>query len=328
VGDLVVADIGIPASLIAQANPRLWLLEEDDVRRAYPPRDRAAHKGRFGHVLVIGGSVGKTGAAVLAATGAMAAGAGLVTVATSVPALPLVAGGRPEIMTEPLASTPAGSIAHEGTDRALALVEGRDAVVLGPGLGQEPSTREFVRQFVRRCRVPLVVDADGLNALSPSVAGEVAAVQALRREAPTMVTPHPGEMARLIGSSTGDVQRRRVEIARALALETGAVVVLKGHRTVVVRPDGRAAVNPTGNPGMATGGSGDVLAGVMGALCARGLDAWTAATSGVYLHGAAGDDAAFRRGEEGLLAGDLLDGLAAVLRRLAPPRRGAEVSHS
>ncbi len=330
VGELVVADIGIPAAVVFEVEPRLWLLEEEDVRRAYPPRDPAAHKGRFGHVLVVAGSVGKTGAALLAATGALASGVGLVTVATAAPALPMVAAGRPEVMTEALPATAAGSIDADALEHALALASARDAVVLGPGLGQEPSTRAFAREFVRRCPVPLVVDADGLNALAPAAGPrDSGALQALRREMPTVITPHPGEMARLIGSSIGDVQRRRVETARALALEAGTVVVLKGHRTVVVRPDGRAAVNPTGNAGMATAGTGDVLSGIMGALLARGHDSWAAATAGVYLHGAAGDLAAERHGPEGLLAGHLVLGVAEVLRRLAPARRApGEVPHS
>jgi NAD(P)H-hydrate epimerase len=316
VGRLVVADIGITPETLALSRPRLFLLQAADAARAFPPRPPGAHKGSFGHVLVVAGSVGKTGAAVLAATAALRTGAGLVTVATPAPALPMVAAGRAEVMTEPLPAGGSGGVAREALDRALALAEGRDAVVIGPGLGQEAGAREFVREFVRRCPVALLVDADGLNALAPSTApGSPGALDALRRPAPTVITPHPGEMARLIGTETGEVQRRRLETARAAALQTGAVVVLKGHRTLVADPQERAAVNPTGNPGMATGGTGDVLSGMIGALLAR-HDPWLASTAGVYLHGLAGDHAAARVGQTALLAGDLLDALPEAIRAI------------
>ena len=313
VGELVVADIGIPRALLDGA--RLWLLEASDAARAFPPRKAGAHKGTFGHVLVVAGSVGKTGAAVLAATAALRTGAGLVTVATPAPALPMVAAGRAEAMTEPLSVDASGVLDAAAAVRALALAKERDAVVLGPGLGQEAGTRAFVRELVRRCPSPLLVDADGLNALAPS-AKEKGATDALRRTAPTVVTPHPGEMARLVSSSASEVQRRRLETARAFAMETGAVVLLKGQRTIVAHPDGRAAVNPTGNPGMATGGTGDVLSGIIGALLARGADAWTAATAGAYLHGLAGDEGAARLGQESLMAGDVVSNLPRAFRTL------------
>jgi NAD(P)H-hydrate epimerase len=317
IGTLVVTDIGIAPAVIAQTAPSLWLAQEDDVAKAYPPREARAHKGTFGHVLVAAGAVGKSGAAILSATGALVSGAGLVTVATPAPALPLVAQGRPEIMTEPLPVTASGALDREASSRAAALAKSRDALVIGPGLGQEPPSRDFVRDLLRAHAGPVVVDADGLNALAASDRVP-RATDALRREAPAIVTPHPGEMARLAGASTAEVQRRRLETARAFAVETGAVVVLKGQRTIVARPDGAACVNPTGNPGMATGGTGDVLSGILGALLARGLDGWTAAVAGVYLHGAAGDDAARRRGEESLVASDLLDSIPEVLRHLRP----------
>jgi NAD(P)H-hydrate epimerase len=317
VGELIVADIGIPRSLLEGA--RLWLLEAADAARVFPPRKAGAHKGTFGHVLVIAGSVGKTGAAVLAATAALRTGAGLVTVATPAPALPLVAAGRAEMMTEPLPVDASGVLEAGAVTRALALAKERDAVVLGPGLGQEAGPRAFVRELVRRCPMPLLVDADGLTALAPS-GREKGATDALRRSAPTVVTPHPGEMARLVSSSALEVQRRRLETARAFAMETGAVVLLKGHRTIVARSDGLAAVNPTGNPGMATGGTGDALSGIIGALLARGCDAWTASTAGAYLHGLAGDEAAARLGQESLLAGDVISHLPRAFRALGRAR--------
>jgi NAD(P)H-hydrate epimerase len=314
VGELVVADIGIGAPAVERTAPALWLLEAADAAAAFPRRARAAHKGVFGHVLVIAGSPGKTGAAVLAANGALAAGAGLVTIATTAASVPLVvAAARPEIMTESLTTTSVGPLDRPAAVRALTLAESRDAVVLGPGLGTDPGTQAFVRELIRECPVPLVVDADALNALSGDFGADF-----VRRDRRTVLTPHPGEMARLLGSTASEVQQRRLETVRNAAAATGAVVVLKGQRTLIADADGRVAVNPTGNPGMATGGTGDVLAGVVGALLARGTDAWTAATGAVYVHGAAGDDAAFRLGEESLTASDLVASLPSALRALAP----------
>jgi NAD(P)H-hydrate epimerase len=313
VGELRVADIGIPASAVARTTPTLSLLEAADAAAAFPRRARAAHKGDFGHVLVIGGSPGKTGAAVLAASGAFAAGAGLVTIATATASLPLVvATARPEVMTEGLTGASIGPLDRSAAMRALALAEARDAVVLGPGLGADPATQAFVREVIRECPVPVVIDADALNALSGDIGADF-----VRRDRPAVLTPHPGEMARLVGATAADVQRRRVETVRSAAAATGAVVVLKGQRTLVADAGGRVAVNPTGNPGMATAGTGDALAGIVGALLARGTDAWTAATSAVYVHGAAGDEAAGRLGEESLTASDLIASLPAVLRSLA-----------
>jgi NAD(P)H-hydrate epimerase len=315
VGDLLVSDIGIPAAVLAETGSRLWLLEARDAARAYGPRKPDAHKGTFGHVLVIAGSIGKTGAAILSAAGALRAGAGLVTVATPSPALPMVAAGRPELMTEPLPVGGNGGLDGEALGRALALAKEKDAVVLGPGLGQDAATRDFVLGFLASCPAPLVIDADGLNALAPAPSSRASGVVALqKRSAPTVVTPHPGEMARLIGSKTAEVQRRRLDVARGFAAQSRAVVVLKGHRTVVADPDGRAAVNPTGNPGLATGGTGDVLSGILGALLARRLEPWVAATAAVYVHGLAGDVAAGRLGQESMLAGDLVDALPEAIR--------------
>jgi NAD(P)H-hydrate epimerase len=201
----------------------------------------------------------------------------------------------------------------------LTLAGERDAVVLGPGLGQDPSTGTLVLEVVRRCETPLLVDADGLNALAAAPAEKRAEV--LRpRVVPTVLTPHPGEMSRLTGEPVSKIQAHRLEVARDLARQTGTVVVLKGQRTVVAEPTGRAALNPTGNPGMGTGGTGDVLSGVVGALLAR-HGAWLAATAGVFVHGRAGDRAAESLGEEGLLAGDLAEAIPGVLRLLGRRRR-------
>lgn len=320
VGELVVADIGISAESLSHAGPSLFLLEDRDVAGAFPLRRPEAHKGDFGHLLVVAGSTGKTGAAALAAGGALRCGAGLVTVATPEPCLAIVAALRAEIMTEPLPATKTGALAEDGLSRLLDLAKERDAVVLGPGLGQDPQTRALVQAFVPACPVPLVLDADGLNALA---AGDARTLDALSRSAPTVVTPHPGEMGRLVRRPTAEVQRERVETAVAFARATGAVVVLKGERTLVAAPTGRAAVTAAGNPGMATGGTGDVLAGVIGALVAR-HGALLAATAGVLVHGRAGDLVARDKGEEGMTAGDVLEALPAAIEQVRRGAGGAE----
>jgi ADP-dependent NAD(P)H-hydrate dehydratase / NAD(P)H-hydrate epimerase len=303
-GELVVADIGIAAG-----TPSLWLLEAADAARAYPPRRRDAHKGDFGHVLAVAGSQGKTGAAVLCATAALRAGAGLVTVATAERAQPLVAAARAELMTDGLPAAGEAALA-----RCLALAERCDAAVLGPGWGASETARALAVDFFAACPAPLVCDADGLNALAD------ASRPVWRPDRATVLTPHPGEMSRLLDVPTREVQADRLGAARSLAAESGAVVVLKGQRTIVAHPDGRAAVNPTGNPAMAKGGTGDALAGIVGALLARGCDAWGAATAGVFLHGRAGDLAAARTGPESLLAGDLVDALGEAIRSLRDAR--------
>lgn len=313
VGELVVADIGIPPAILAQGIA-LFVPESADAAGALPARRPGAHKGDFGHVLVIAGSVGKTGAAALCAAGALRAGAGLVTVATPASAFAMLGSAlRLEAMSEALPLTDGGLLGKDAIDRALTLAEARDAVVLGPGLGQGPEVRAFVREVVAGCARPLVLDADGLNAVAPGPKG-AGALGVLRRESPTVVTPHPGEMARLVSGTTTEVQRRRIETARGFAVDTGAVVVLKGQATLVADGDGRTTVNPTGNPGMASGGSGDVLAGVIGALLAARVAAWNAAVAGVYLHGLAGDRAARARGQDALLAGDIAEALPEAIR--------------
>jgi ADP-dependent NAD(P)H-hydrate dehydratase / NAD(P)H-hydrate epimerase len=304
-GELVVADIGVPLSAIEGADA-MGLIEAADAAAAFPRRPRAAHKGTFGHVLVIGGVPGKTGATVLAARGAFAAGAGLVTIATTAATRALIVSAAPaEVMTADLGAAFDG----EAAQRALSLAATCTAVVLGPGLG-DPAARPFARAIAAHCATPMVIDAGAIAALAEAGAG------GLPPGRPTILTPHPGEMAGLAGVSRDQVQARRTETAREAARATGAVVVLKGQRTIVAAPDGRTAVNPTGNPGMATAGTGDVLAGMAGALLARGLDAWTAAAASVYLHGAAGDEAADAMGETSLTAGDVIASVPAALRAL------------
>jgi NAD(P)H-hydrate epimerase len=309
-GRVTVADIGVPAPEVARG-VTTFLLEPADIARHFPRRERAAHKGTYGHLLVVAGSIGKTGAAALAAEAAMRSGAGLVTVATPSTQQPVVASLVVEAMTAPLAEGAPG-FAGSGAWRVLSeLVTGRDAVAIGPGIGLEAETQELVRRLVVEARVPMVVDADGITAL----AGHLE----ILRKAPAArcLTPHPGELARVLGVGVADVQRDRIAAARELAASHRAHLVLKGATSVIAAPDGTVLLNPTGNPGMASGGTGDVLTGIVGAFLARGLGATDALAAAVYLHGLAGDVAAGRVGEESLVARDVIAALPEAFARLA-----------
>jgi len=268
-----------------------------------PERPQGGHKGTFGHVLIIGGAVGYTGAVQLAGLGAARSGTGLVTLGIPESLLSIVAGRMLECMTFPLPESPARSLSLQGLDAALEFAAARDAVVLGPGCARHPDTREFVLNFIRRCPVPLVVDADGLNNLSTDVA------VLTQTESPVVLTPHPGEMARLAGKLPLEVQADRAGTAAGFAAKYGCTVVLKGAGTLIATPGLDMHVNTTGNHGMGTGGTGDVLSGVIGGLIAQGLDCADAAILGVYAHGLAGDTAAKRYGCRGMIAGDLVEAL-------------------
>ncbi|HNZ18656.1 MAG TPA: NAD(P)H-hydrate dehydratase [Candidatus Hydrogenedentes bacterium] len=268
-----------------------------------PERPRGGHKGTFGHVFVVGGSLGFTGAVQLAGLGAARSGSGLVTLGVPESLMTIVGGRALECMTFPLAESSARSLAAQGVDAALEFAATRDACVLGPGCSQHPDTREFTLKFIRRCPVPLVVDADGLNNLSTNMA------VLKQTESPVVLTPHPGEMARLTGQLTPEIQADRAGMAARFAAEYGCTVVLKGAGTIVAAPGLDTHLNTTGNDGMGTGGTGDVLSGVIGGLIAQGLDGADAALLGVYAHGLAGDIAAERRGRRGMLAGDLVEAL-------------------
>jgi hydroxyethylthiazole kinase-like uncharacterized protein yjeF len=312
VGEMVVTDLGIPPRLVEEVEEEagdLHLLMGEELAELLPEREPDTHKGDYGHALIAAGSPGKAGAAILAARAAVRAGAGLVTAAVPEPILQTVDLGSVESMTLGLPAGAAGQIAERAADVLLDAAEGKAVLALGPGLGQEPSTAAAIRRAVLECPLPLVLDADGINAFAGR-AGELA-----RRRAETVLTPHPGELARLLGISAAQIQEDRVAAARGAAEETGAIVVLKGHLTLVA--SGTAVfVNPTGNPGMATGGTGDVLTGLVAGLLAQGLDALDATLVAVYLHGLAGDLAAGRLGEAPLAAGDLIETLPAAFAAL------------
>lgn len=290
-GDVIVADIGNPPELIESEQHKLNLIEPHHI----PTRPEESNKGMYGRVLVIGGSRGKSGAAAMAGQAALRSGAGLVTVASPASVLPIIAGSMPELMTEPLAETIEGTIANQPVQN---LLKDKTVVAIGPGLTTFPETSAFVRRVGEECSIPMVIDADGLNALAEFVGDLGGAV----------LTPHPGEMARLIGKDVEYVNAGRIDVAVEFATKRNAYVVLKGFRTVVAAPDASVYINPTGNPGMATGGTGDILTGMIaGILAQEYLGSFIERLClAVYLHGLAGDLAAEELGEESMVATDLL----------------------
>src|SRR5436190_2557310 len=325
-GDIVIADIGIPADVIdALDGPRVELLTRSAIRELITPRTPDSHKGDYGHVLLVAGSNGKTGAAHLSAMGALRSGAGLVTVATPACCQPIIAAMAPEYMTVALGELTDDLNQHalnpDGVDDLLEMA--RDVVALGPGLGQAPATKQFIKSLVDRATMPLVIDADGLNAFSDDpdrLSG--------REGRDVIITPHPGEMARLVGMSTDEVQASRLEIARNFATAHRVYVVLKGHRTLIATPDGKVFINPTGNPGMATGGTGDVLTGMIAAWLAQLLDAEAACKTAVYLHGMAGDLAEADEGAVSMTASDVAGHLGDAVQELTGRRRVSNQSSS
>ena len=309
-GAVEIGDIGVPDEE-ARRGVTTWRLEAADVRPIFPPRELDAHKGRFGHLLVVAGSLGKTGAAVLAGRAALRGGVGLCTIAAPASQQPIIAAQAPEYMTEALPETAAHSLSLASRDRILELARRMDAVAIGPGLSLDPEAQELARALIRELDRPMVVDADALSAL----AGHL---DLLRHAAgPRALTPHPGEMARMLGRTIEAVQADRIEVARAFAREHGVAIALKGAHTVIAGPDGHVAINPTGNPGLAKGGSGDVLTGIVGALLAREIEPAAALRAGCYVHGLAADVAVRERGEYGMLASDLVESVPAALRALA-----------
>ncbi len=314
-GEVVVADIGIPADVFDQLEgPRIELLTREQMRPLIPARAVDAHKGDFGRVVVVAGSVGKTGAAVLCAQGAMRSGAGLVTVASPRSCQPTIAAHAVEYMTEGLDETPDGTVHFS----AVAAVLGIDAdvIVAGPGLGRGEGVTTFVRELLDKYDGPLVLDADALNAFADEPSLLVG-----REGRDLIITPHPGEMARLVGCSVDDLQADRIGLATDFAKRHKLYVVLKGYRTLVVTPDEKVFVNPTGCAGMATGGTGDVLAGMLAAWLAQLLDAEAACRLAVYLHGSAGELADADTGEVSMTASDLVDHISDAILGLTARRR-------
>ena len=299
-GEVVVGDIGIPDSLLERANIPRRLITGEEVRGWLAPRSPNSHKGSFGHVLVVGGSVGLSGAPLMAAESALRVGAGLCSVAVPQAVYTAAAGALREAMVHPLPSAEEGCLSAKSAAALIPLLKRATVAAIGPGWSTLASAHEALRELLKMVEVPCVIDADALNciALEPTILPST--------HPPLVFTPHPGEMARLMSIDTASVQANRLETALTAAQRFGAVVVLKGARSVVATPEGRVWVNPTGNPGMATGGSGDALTGAIAGFMAQGLDAERSAVLGVYVHGLAGDIAAEKLGEAGLIAGDII----------------------
>jgi hydroxyethylthiazole kinase-like uncharacterized protein yjeF len=304
-GKLVIASIGSPDELITASSSQLKLIDRSEVERWLADSRRSSHanKGDVGKVLIVAGSRGKTGAACLAGEAALRAGCGLVTIATPESSQPIVASSViRECMTEPLSETSAGSVAPEAADRVLELAAARDVLAIGPGLGSaDESTRAFTRVVTMKRQRPMVIDADGLNSLSPwadNLRGSA--------ELPLILTPHPGEMARLVSKPIAEVIKDPIEMARSLAVDRNVILVLKGGPSIIAAPDGQVYVNTSGNAGMATGGTGDVLTGIIASFVAQKLDDPLSATiAAVFLHGLAGDLAASRAGTRAMIASDI-----------------------
>ena len=309
-GDVRCVDIGIPPEAIeaaSDAEGELWLVEEADAREAIAPRRSDTHKGTYGHVLVVAGSHGKSGAAALASVAALRSGAGLVTVATRSPVVESVLGHAPELMGWPLEEK--GPLGLADLDSLRAAAKDKSVLVVGPGIPRGEATAKLLGELLSSVELPAVLDADALNAVATNL-------EVLRQaRGPLVLTPHPGEMSRLANVPTQELQKSRVEVARSFARTHGVTLVLKGARTLIAHSDGTVYVNPTGNPGMATGGMGDVLSGVIGALIGQGLKPAVAAWTAVYAHGLAADLRAAERGRLGLMASDLFQGLGQVWTR-------------
>lgn len=309
-GRLEVVDIGIPPAMADRIQPRQFLLSAAAVRDYVVPRPADSHKGRTGHLLVVAGSPGKTGAAAMTAAAALRIGAGLVTLGAPASLHAIMEMLTLEAMTAPLPDTAVGVLGPGARDAILGLTQGKSCLALGPGLGPDVETGELVRELVRSVPVPMVIDADGLNHLS----GATERLQNL--PVATVLTPHPGEMARLLATTAPAVQRDRMACARDLATALNLHVVLKGARTLIAHPDGAVYINPTGNPGMASGGMGDVLTGALAGLIAQGMRPELAARTAVFLHGAAADHLARCVGPWGYLAGEVMNALPGQIAAL------------
>ncbi len=302
-GEVRVVDIGIPRVLLTDPKLPVDLVEAEEVRAALPPRDPNAHKGTYGHVLILAGSPGKTGAAALTSLGALRVGAGLVTLALPEGLNDIMEAKLTEVMTVGLPETEERTVAFEARDLLAELMEGKRVLALGPGLSTHPETARLVAALIQSAKIPLVIDADGVNALArqPEVLSKASV--------PVILTPHPGELSRLLMVPKEEVIEKRIPIAQKVTSTYNVHLVLKGARTLIAEPGGAVRINPTGNPGMATGGVGDVLTGMIAGLLGQGLSPAVAAAAGVYLHGLAGDLACRALGPEAMIATDLLEKL-------------------
>lgn len=308
-GSVDVIDIGIPPIVAAAINAQQQLISAQLVQATLDRRPPEMHKGRAGHVLVVAGSTGKTGAAAMTAMSAMRVGAGLVTLGIPRSLNPIMENQLTEVMTAPLPDDGTGALGPEAFDTIAELAQGKACIALGPGLGTSTGTTALTQRIIKEIELPLVIDADGLNYLAADAA------VLLDRKAPAVLTPHPGEMARLINSNVSRVQADRIAVARQFATQYRAVLVLKGARTLIADPYGIVWINPTGNPGMAAGGMGDVLTGMIAGLMAQGCSPVAAAQSSAYLHGLSADQMMTDR-PWGYLATEVMNGLPETIGRV------------
>ncbi len=311
-GILHIVNIGIPDLIADRIAPSNHLLTAGDIGAMLSPRPPEAHKGNTGHLLILSGSTGKTGAAAMTATSAIRAGAGLVTLGIPHSLNPVAETLVLEAMTVPLAEDMEGFLGESTYDAVMDHLIGKQCLALGPGIGTQPETARLVHRLIKSCRVPMVIDADGLN----NMAGHTQLLK--ETEVPVVLTPHPGEMARLMETTPKEIQKDRIGAARKFASDFGVHLVLKGARTVIACPDGTVYVNATGNPGMASGGMGDVLTGVIAGLITQGYPPDKAACIGVHLHGAAADTLAEAMGPIGFLAGEVMDAIPGEIKKLMP----------
>jgi NAD(P)H-hydrate epimerase len=309
-GPLEIVDIGIPPHIVKDVAPKQFLLTQQRIKSHLKSRNAEAHKGITGHLLVIAGSPGKTGAASMTAMSALRAGAGLVTLATGKGCHPVVEAQVVEAMTEPLPENHDGTLGLKAFDTVQKLISGKKCLAIGPGLGHTPETEELVCKLIRESQIPVVLDADGINSLN----GNIKILKTA--QAPIILTPHPGEMARLLDIGVGRVQQDRIKCARDVAVDLNIHVVLKGARTVIAHPDGRAFINTTGNPGMASGGMGDVLTGTIAGLTVQGFSLESAVHTGVYLHGAAADSLTRSIGPFGYLATEVMNRIPGEIQKI------------
>ena len=308
-GEIEIADIGIPTGLEEdKINSELLTLAGISKKLFF--RKPSSHKGSFGHLLVIAGSPGMTGAASLTALSALRVGAGLVTLGIPEDLNPILETKLTEVMTLPLPQSKDKTLCKEGFEKIKDFSQKCKAMAIGPGISSTKQTKELISTIIDQLDIPLVIDADGINVL----AGELSLLK--KYKAPLIITPHPGEMSRLVGASVEEIQKDRIGFTMALARRIGAIVVLKGARTVIASKEGDSWVNLTGNPGMATGGSGDILTGIIGGLLTQKLSSLEAAKTGVYLHGYAADLAAQKKGEISLIASDILETIPEAIRRI------------
>lgn len=309
-GRLVVIDIGIPRQLMQEVTGYDYL-NEKFVAPLLRPRDRQSHKGSYGHCLIIAGSTGKTGAAALSANATVRCGAGLVTLATPETINPILEIKTTEAMTVPLPDGGSGHLTSASLTQLERLLIGKQAVALGPGIDRHPETISLVQRLVAMITLPMVIDADGLNALAEDIT-----ILHTKKSSALVLTPHPGEMSRLLGSPLPDMAAVRISVAQDFARSYGVYLVLKGAHTIIAGPNGQASINGSGNPGMANGGMGDVLTGVITALLGQGYHPWQACQLAVFVHGLAGDMVANEKGEYGMNASDVAEMLPLAFNRL------------